>query len=509
MGELKAFYFRFSSRDTALDKLGFDRCWQSAIAWGCQEEDIYWDFDSGANPNRDEYQRLIEAIKQNKYTDIGTPNQSRIHRDSVESQIFGRLLRKHKIKLHLLESRGELNLETSEARRQYGLDGLFSEWEYEKIQERNLRNWEDIRKNAISVITPFGYVTGSNRKPEIDYTPTVCLLETKEIVSYADILLEIIDLAFELGSINQIIKVINKKYGIYRFDTTNLIDNTSKNVKKKKLNPHTNNPHLHRKPLYFCHSTIHKLLKNEILIGTLVYLKGTEREVRIENNHPALITKEKFNRLGRLISGKGNPLISKGNKAKFPLTGLVYCGLCGGTCYSSNAGSQNNVTRNYYYFRCKNLRSNCPSKSIRSELCEAAVNAELIKRYEQIRTLAIKPEEKIVNPKIVALEKQLLGLMSLPIQNNAIQATIENTKKEIEKLNSNIGIESEVNQSRIDLLDSTFQNPLYWETLEQATKREIYHTLIKRVVINVDIIDREDPNFKIRKSYVERVDLLV
>ncbi len=41
MGELKAFYFRFSSRDTALDKLGFDRCWQSAISWGCKEEDIY------------------------------------------------------------------------------------------------------------------------------------------------------------------------------------------------------------------------------------------------------------------------------------------------------------------------------------------------------------------------------------------------------------------------------------------------------------------------------------
>ena len=507
MSESKAFYFRFSSRDTALDKLGFDRCWQSAIAWGCQEEDIYWDFDSGANPERTDYQKLIDAIKQNKYTDIGTPNQSRIHRDSVESQLFGRLLREKKIKLHLLESRGELNLETSEARRQYGLDGLFSEWEYEKIQERNLRNWEDIRKNTISVKTPFGYVTGSNRKPEIDYTPTVCLLETKEIVSYADILLEIIDLAFELGSINKIVKVINKKYGIYRFDTTNLTDNKSKNVKKKKLNPYINNPHIHRKPLYFCHSTIHNLLTNEILIGTLVYLKGTDREEKIENNHPALITQEKFNRLGKLISGKANPIISKGSKARYPLTGLVYCGLCGGTCYSANCGGK--TKRYYYYFKCKNLRSNCPSKSIRSELCEAAVNAELVKRYEQIRTLAIKPEEKIVNPKVVALENQLQGLMSLPIQDNNIQATIENTKREIEQLNSNIEIDSEVNQSRIDLLDSTFQNPLYWETLEQASKREIYHTLIKRVVINVDIIDKADPNYKSRKSYVERVDLLV
>ncbi len=494
---MKAFYFRFSARDTALDKLGFDRCWQSAIEWGCHEDDIYWDFDSGANPNRENYLKLIEAIKTQKYTEIGTPNQTRMHRDSVESQLFGRLLRKKGVKLHLLESRGELNLETSEARRQYSLDGLFAEWEYEKIQERNIRNWQDLRNKKISVFTPFGYVLNSDRKPELDLTPTVCLIETKEILSYGNILQEIICLAFELGSLNQVVKAVHSKYGICRFNSENL-QPKKRRIRKKKLNPHTNNPHIHRKPLFFSVSGLTNLLRNEILIGNLVYLKGTERQVTIFNNHAPLMSITEFQRLGKIISGKANPFSAKGSVAKYPLTGLIFCGLCGGACYSAKCGNRGRQ-RNYYYFKCKNIRNNCKSKPIRSELVEAAVVEQLIKKHQQIKDLATKPTETKVNPQEVALSKQLVGLLNLPLQNEAIRKSIEQTKLEIDKLKSLEVIETEVSLSRAELLESVFQNPLYWETLPEAQKREIYHTLISKIILGI----------KDEKSYVDRIDLLV
>lgn len=508
---MKAFYFRFSARDTALDKLGFDRCWQSALDWGCDEDDIYWDFDSGANPNRENYQRLIEAIADGRYEEIATPNQTRIHRDSVESQLFGRLLRKKKVKLHLLESRGELNLETSEARRQYSLDGLFAEWEYEKIQERNVRNWRDIRRKGISVFTPFGYVINSDRKPEIDLTPTVCLLETKEILSYADILQEIIKLTFEIGSLKQVVKAIHKKYGVYRFNPENLNGDKpgrKRHIRSKKLNPHTNNPHIHRKPLFFSQSGLGHLLRNEILIGSLVYLKGTPEEITIVDNHPPLMSKGDFKRLGRIISNKANPISAKGTKAKYPLTGLVYCGLCGGTCYSAKCGNKGRK-REYYYFRCKNINSNCISKPIRFEVLETALNARLVERYKEITKLAIKPESPKVNPKIAALEKQLIGLISLPFVDENIKASIKKTQAEIDHLNSNSETEHQVSQEQIKLLESAFQNPLYWETLTQPEKREIYHALTNRIVISVDIQEKNHPDFELRKSYVGRIDLLV
>lgn len=256
MGQ-KAFYFRFSSRDTSLDKLGFDRALQSALNWGVKEEDIYWDFESGANPRRRNYQRLIKKIKQGCYTELGTPNQIRLNRDIIESETFGRLLRKHKVKLVLLESRGKLDLETSEGRRQYGLDSLFAQWEYDKIQERNTRTWEDIRNKRYAAQVSFGYAMGSDRKPVFDTEPIVCLLETKEIVSYFDILREIIDLATTHGATNQVVKIIHDKYGVQHFNWENLNGDQpgrKRHIRQKKLNPYSNNPHLHRKPILFSQS---------------------------------------------------------------------------------------------------------------------------------------------------------------------------------------------------------------------------------------------------------------
>lgn len=495
---MKAFYFRFSSRDTALDKLGFDRCWQSALDWGCEEEHIYWDFDSGGNPERENYQKLISAIKEGKYTELGTPNQIRLNRDISESDQFGKLLRKHKIKLVLLESWGQINLETSEGRRQYSLDSLFAAWERDKSTERNIRNWEDIRRKRISIITPFGYVIGSDRKPEIDVTPTVCLLDTKQIVSYADILREIIDLAFEVGSLTQVTKIIHAKYGVSRFNQENLLGakpGRKRHIRKKKLNPNSNNPHIHRKPLFFSPSGLSHLLRNPILIGHLVYLKGEKTEITVIDNHPAFLSQEEFDRLDKVIGGKANPFNAKGTKAKYPLTGLIYCGLCGGNCYSAKCGGQRE--RDYYYFKCKNIPNGCKNKPIRAEAIEKVLITRLIERYQEITNKAIAPPQEQINPKIFTLEKQLASLRSLPIIDDAVQELIKKTQLEIDRENNNEDNNLEIPDSQIAILKTIFQDPLYWETLPQAQKREIYHSLVNRIVLNISD----------GKSFVDRIDL--
>lgn len=505
--DTKRFYFRFSNRDTAMDKLGFERCWQMALKWGCKEEFIYWDFDSGANTQREKYRQLIREIEAGLVTQIGTPNQIRLNRDSVESQIFGRLLRKKNVTLHLLESKGTLDLQSTESRRQYGLDGLFAEWEYEKIQDRNLRNWQDIRNKRFSILTPFGWVTDSDRKPIPDYTPTVCLIETKQEISYAEILLEIIDLVLEQGSLRRVVRKIHEKYGVYRFNSENLID--GKKQRQKKLNPHKDNPHIQRKPLFLSTSGVKHLLRNPILIGTLVYLKKTDREFHQPNNHPPLISIEKFDRLDKVLSGKLNPYSVETSKAFYPLSGVVYCGHCGGSCYSSTAGKRKNGTRPrpYHYYRCKNIAHNCIAKPIRFELAEQVVINALLEKYQAVTDMAVKPEVHIKNSKLIELKQNLAALKSLPFIDHNIKKSINQIECQIQLIQSQGEHEVIHYKGKKELLEQAFQNPLYWETLSNCDKREIYQQLVKRVVVKVDIQEKSHPEFKNRKSYIDRVDL--
>ncbi|MEW6601393.1 MAG: recombinase family protein, partial [Nitrospirota bacterium] len=94
------------------------------------------------------------------------------------------------------------------------------------------------------------------------------------------------------------------------------------------------------------------LLRNEIYIGTLVWGKSdkTQEPLRIEDNFPAIIEKEIFQRVQKLIEERSpvncNP---KTLQSPYLLSGLIFCGNCG---YAMQGGSAK--SGRFHYYSCNN-----------------------------------------------------------------------------------------------------------------------------------------------------------
>ena len=88
-------------------------------------------------------------------------------------------------------------------------------------------------------------------------------------------------------------------------------------------------------------STIYSILKNETYTGTLVWNRRNKRHgivrpndqsevIRVEDNHPALVGRETFERVQKLMR-KRSPRITHPRTVNsgYLLSGLLYCGKCG------------------------------------------------------------------------------------------------------------------------------------------------------------------------------------
>lgn len=159
---------------------------------------------------------------------------------------------------------------------------------------------------------------------------------------------------------------------------------------------------------------IGRVLRNEFYIGTLVQGRRTtpnhkvkktiqkprEEWIRVEDSHPAIIEKEDFLAVERLLMQ--DTRVAPKEENVYLLSGLVFCGDC------KQNMVRNSVCRNgktYVYYMCGNNRTNkaCSSHRISEAALEQAVylslkghianilNVERILRY--IETLPVHQEE--------------------------------------------------------------------------------------------------------------------
>jgi predicted metal-binding protein len=103
--------------------------------------------------------------------------------------------------------------------------------------------------------------------------------------------------------------------------------------------------------------------------------------IRIKNGIPQIIDKETFEKVQALLEKR--KLAPGANKAiqTYLLTGLIYCGKCGGRMVGHRkvAGREKNV---YYSYECSNRTrlKNCTAKAINKEFIEKQVLVELDKK---------------------------------------------------------------------------------------------------------------------------------
>ena len=122
----------------------------------------------------------------------------------------------------------------------------------------------------------------------------------------------------------------------------------------------------------YTNNSLRTILKNEKYIGIYVFKPGTEDEVRIENGVPAIIDKDTYYKVQKLLSLNQRAPAARWTKAEYLLTNKLFCGSCGSMMVGESGTSKTGVKYNYYLCN-KHKRGNCPRKAIRQDKIEPFV----------------------------------------------------------------------------------------------------------------------------------------
>ena len=178
------------------------------------------------------------------------------------------------------------------------------------------------------------------------------------------------------------------------------------------------------------HQSISTILHNEHYCGVYNYHSSDEElpDIRIENNHPAIIDKITYDMIQSMLSknkraAKG---VSKDKpvKERYLLSGKIFCGECGATMQGFSGKTKKGIKHTYY--ACKNRRENkaCEKEHISKDFIENYVYHSAMnfacknpKLAENIHTLYTEKYgndgTNEVNRQIANLEKKANNIMTI------------------------------------------------------------------------------------------------
>lgn len=117
-------------------------------------------------------------------------------------------------------------------------------------------------------------------------------------------------------------------------------------------------------------NSLRTILKNEKYIGIYDFKNG---EVRIEDGVPAIVDKDTFYKVQKLLSVNQRAPAARWTRADYLLTNKLFCGSCGAQMVGESGISKTGARYNYYV--CINHRrgNTCLRKAIRQDLIEPYV----------------------------------------------------------------------------------------------------------------------------------------
>lgn len=250
-------------------------------------------------------------------------------------------------------------------------------------------------------------------------------------------------------------------------------------------------------------SSVRNILGNETYTGTLHF-----GDIIVEDAHEAIISKEQFAAAQVLREKRQERYGSNAFQSKHLLTGMLFCGHCGGRYYLRNTGK-------YAYYACysrtKQMKSmikdpNCMNKIWKAQELEPIID-------EQIRALLRSPElatelsENKPKPapvtknvdierRIHEIDKQISKLMEL-YQHDDIPAELLGEKinrlyNERTALQDTLTPEVEQTAMPFDLVEELLSDAAQiWDFADEAQKRRIMQSLISRIVLTDDDVKIE------------------
>jgi len=245
------------------------------------------------------------------------------------------------------------------------------------------------------------------------------------------------------------------------------------------------------------------ILANETYIGHLHF-----GDVLVEHAHEPIVSEEQFYAAQVLRGKRYEQYGTKSFQSKHLLTGLIFCGHCGGRYYMRNSGKYS-----YYacYSRTKQIKSmikdpNCKNKNWKASVLESKVEAqlkELLHSPQMVLKISTnKPKKTPINKndaiekKIKEADKQINKLMELyqhdDIPTDLLGSRINKLYMEKMALQAALTPATEINAMPFDLAESLISDAAQvWDFANENQKRRIMQSLISRIVLTDDDIQIE------------------
>lgn len=251
-------------------------------------------------------------------------------------------------------------------------------------------------------------------------------------------------------------------------------------------------------------SSVRNILENETYVGRLHF-----GDVVVDHAHEAIITEEQFNAAQILRGKRREQFGSHAFQSKHVLTGLLFCGHCGGRYYLRNTGKYS-----YYacYSRTKQMKNmikdpNCQNKIWRAQDLEPIIEEKILallrnpKIAEELaagKPKAAAPVSKNtdIERRIREIDRQIGKLMELYQQDDIppelLGEKINRLYGEKTALENSIAPVEETNAMPLDLVAELITNAAeIWDFADENQKRRILQSLISRIVLTDDQVDIE------------------
>lgn len=250
-------------------------------------------------------------------------------------------------------------------------------------------------------------------------------------------------------------------------------------------------------------SSVRNILGNEIYTGRMHF-----GDIVVENAHEAIIRDEQYKAV-QILREKKQEIYGSAFQSKHMLTGLMFCGKCGGRYYLRNSGKYS-----YYacYSRTKQMKNmvkdpNCMNKIWKAPVLNAVIDTrirELLQSPKIVSELAASKQKKVpvssnndsIEKRIHDIDKQIGKLMELyqvdDIPAELLGEKINKLYGERTALQNTLVPEAESAGIPFDLVKELIADAAQvWDYADESQKRRILQSLISKIVITEDKVEIE------------------
>lgn len=235
-------------------------------------------------------------------------------------------------------------------------------------------------------------------------------------------------------------------------------------------------------------SSVRNILGNETYTGRLHF-----GDIVVENAHEAIISDEQY-KAAQILRGKKQEMYGPAFQSKHMLTGLMFCGKCGGRYYLRNSGK-------YSYYACYSR-----TKQMQSMVKDPNCMNKIWKVQELDTVVDLKIRELLQSPKMAA-EIAVSRPKKTPVVSN--NSNIEKRIRDIDKQISKLMELYQMDDIPAELLGEKI-NKLYGERtalqetlIPEAEPSAMPFDLVKELIADAaQIWDYADESQKIGRAHV-------